>query len=153
MNNIKNYLKQNELLQYRNNYYNDHYYNLYSIDVSESKQSSYFFENVEISFDNESNNYTLRFDKKDSITVFMILAFDLENCTSLYNDVTYVFEINLENFLIFLDKSKTKNVIVFDNLDYETYSCVLCGVLGVENKNTTINRSIGLALEKWDNRS
>lgn len=152
MNDIKNYLKQNELLQYHNNYYNDHYYNLYSIDVSESKQSSYIFENVEISFDNKSNNYTLHFNKKDSITAFMILAFDLENCTGLYNDIKYVFEINLENFLIFLDKSKTKNVIIFDNLDYETYSCVLCGVLGVENKNTTMNRSVGLALEKWDNR-
>ena len=60
--------------------------------------------------------------------------------------------MTLKKFLEFQNKSKENNIMKAENLDSQTYGCIIYSIYYISDKNNSDNRNIDLALQKWDER-
>lgn len=153
MKEIHNFLKKNELPEFSNKYYTDPFYQILSFDSSESRSSPFTFEGVDINFDNTIDSYTLSFDKYYTITAYMLLCHNFIGIEVKYNDRMFTVDMTLQNFIDFLSNSDSTNVVSCENLDSQTYACVLYGIVFIEDKDNTNERNIQIYLKKWDERT
>lgn len=145
---MNKFLSENELIGFENKYYKDKYYRISCVELNEQKFDDQVFENVNISL----KSFALRFDRKDSISAYMILCLHFIEEKVEVNKETFSVKNEVENFLEFIELIKDNNIIEAINMEDSLHTEIASSMYHIEDGKNTDERNIDLALKKWNDR-